>query len=162
LLTENIFSLQFQISTRVTSGHGRTFSRISSKLRLLFDCINYLTVLSSFMLVVWAVGAAVTYMMLPVNWFMETIGFLAVFTEAMLGEFIEFLSTFFFATNKRILVAPGLPQFLRNYKNKSTHGMSFLMVIMWTIGDFYKTTYFILRSAPMQFWICGMLQVGNR
>jgi hypothetical protein len=38
--------------------------------------------------------------------------------------------------------------------------MSFLMVIMWTIGDVYKTTYFILRSAPMQFWICGMLQVG--
>jgi hypothetical protein len=38
------------------------------------------------MLVVWAVGAAVTYIMLPVNWFMEMIGFLAVFTEAMLGE----------------------------------------------------------------------------
>lgn len=41
------------------------------------------------MLVVWAVGAAVTYIMLPVNWFMETIGFLAVFTEAMLGESIS-------------------------------------------------------------------------
>ncbi|XP_070492536.1 solute carrier family 66 member 2 isoform X2 [Chironomus tepperi] len=91
-----------------------------------------------FMLVVWAVGAAVTYIMLPVNWFMEMIGFLAVFTEAMLGA----------------------PQFLRNYKNKSTHGMSFLMVIMWTIGDVYKTTYFILRSAPIQFWLCGMLQVS--
>lgn len=37
------------------------------------------------MLVVWAVGAAITYLMLPVNWFMEMIGFLAVFTEAMLG-----------------------------------------------------------------------------
>lgn len=42
--------------------------------------------LRSFMLVVWAIGAAVTYIMLPVNWFMETIGFLAVFTEAMLGK----------------------------------------------------------------------------
>lgn len=40
----------------------------------------------SFMLVVWAIGAAVTYIMLPVNCFMETIGFLAVFTEAMLGK----------------------------------------------------------------------------
>lgn len=39
-----------------------------------------------FMLVVWAVGAAVTYLMLSVTWFMETIGFLAVFTEAMLGK----------------------------------------------------------------------------
>lgn len=42
------------------------------------------------MLVVWAVGAAVTYIMLPVNWFMETIGFLAVFTEAMLGKLMTF------------------------------------------------------------------------
>lgn len=42
------------------------------------------------MLVVWAIGAAVTYVMLPVNWFMETMGFLAVFTEAMLGELIAF------------------------------------------------------------------------
>ncbi|XP_052866135.1 solute carrier family 66 member 2 isoform X2 [Anopheles bellator] len=91
-----------------------------------------------FMLVVWAVGAAVTYLLLSVTWFMETIGFLAVFTEAMLG----------------------LPQFARNYKNKSTHGMSICMVIMWTAGDMFKTGYFILRHAPTQFWICGTLQVS--
>uniref|UniRef100_A0A182YPT1 PQ-loop repeat-containing protein 1 n=1 Tax=Anopheles stephensi TaxID=30069 RepID=A0A182YPT1_ANOST len=91
-----------------------------------------------FMLVVWAVGAAITYLMLSVTWFMETIGFLAVFTEAMLG----------------------LPQFVRNYKNKSTHGMSICMVIMWTAGDMFKTGYFILRHAPTQFWICGTLQVS--
>lgn len=48
---------------------------------------------------------------------------------------------------------------MRNYKNKSTHGMSFAMVIMWTIGDVYKTAYFMLRKAPLQFWLCGMLQV---
>uniref|UniRef100_A0A4Y0BKK2 Solute carrier family 66 member 2 n=1 Tax=Anopheles funestus TaxID=62324 RepID=A0A4Y0BKK2_ANOFN len=91
-----------------------------------------------FMLVVWAVGAVITYVMLSVTWFMETIGFLAVFTEAMLG----------------------LPQFVRNYKNKSTHGMSICMVIMWTAGDMFKTGYFILRHAPTQFWICGTLQVS--
>lgn len=91
-----------------------------------------------FMLVVWVVGAAITYLMLSVTWFMETVGFLAVFTEAMLGA----------------------PQFLRNYKNKSTHGMSICMVIMWTAGDMFKTGYFILRNAPTQFWICGTLQVS--
>ncbi|CAO1349968.1 unnamed protein product [Diamesa hyperborea] len=90
-----------------------------------------------FMLVVWAIGAAVTYVLLPVNWFMETMGFCAVFTEAMLGA----------------------PQFLRNYKNKSTHGMSIYMVIMWTVGDLYKTSYFIARRSPTQFWVCGLLQV---
>ncbi|XP_050086352.1 solute carrier family 66 member 2 isoform X1 [Anopheles aquasalis] len=91
-----------------------------------------------FMLVVWAVGAAVTYLMLSVTWFMETVGFLAVFTEAMLG----------------------LPQFMRNFKNKSTHGMSISMVFMWTAGDLFKTGYFFLRHAPTQFWICGLLQVS--
>ncbi|XP_055636956.1 solute carrier family 66 member 2 isoform X1 [Toxorhynchites rutilus septentrionalis] len=91
-----------------------------------------------FMLVVWVVGAAITYLMLSVTWFMETIGFLAVFTEAMLGA----------------------PQFVRNYKNKSTHGMSICMVVMWTAGDMFKTGYFILRHAPTQFWICGTLQVS--
>jgi len=38
------------------------------------------------MLVLWAVGAAITYLMLSVHWFMESMGFVAVFTEAMLGE----------------------------------------------------------------------------
>lgn len=40
-----------------------------------------------FMLVVWAIGAAVTYLMLPTVWFMEIMGFLAVFIEAMLGKY---------------------------------------------------------------------------
>lgn len=38
-----------------------------------------------FMLVFWAAGAAITYLLLNIEWFMETVGFLAVFTEAMLG-----------------------------------------------------------------------------
>lgn len=34
------------------------------------------------------------------------------------------------------------------------------MVIMWTSGDIFKTTYFIIKSAPVQFWLCGILQVS--
>ncbi|XP_052230126.1 solute carrier family 66 member 2-like isoform X2 [Dreissena polymorpha] len=72
------------------------------------------------------------------NWvFIETIGFLAVFAEAMLGA----------------------PQFYRNFQNKSTQGMSKKMVGMWTCGDVFKTCYFVIREAPAQFWICGSLQV---
>lgn len=70
--------------------------------------------------------------------YVEIIGFLAVFAEAMLGA----------------------PQFYRNFQNKSTQGMSKKMVLMWTFGDVFKTCYFILREAPPQFWICGMLQVS--
>lgn len=55
----------------------------------------------------------------------------------------------------------GAPQFLRNFNNKSTHGMSIHMVIMWTIGDMFKTGYFIFRHAPTQFWVCGTLQVST-
>lgn len=78
-----------------------------------------------------------TYLFLD-NWvFIETLGFCAVFAEAMLGA----------------------PQFYRNFQNKSTQGMSKKMVAMWTCGDVFKTCYFVLRKAPAQFWICGSLQV---
>lgn len=40
-----------------------------------------------FMLAIFFVGAIATYFMLPYDWFMETIGFLATFIEAMLGKF---------------------------------------------------------------------------
>ena len=84
-----------------------------------------------------AVGSFVMYLMLKYDPFVETVGFLAVFTEAMLG----------------------MPQFYRNFTNKSTYGMSLQMVLMWTCGDVFKTTYFYLRKTPPQFVICGMLQV---
>lgn len=33
------------------------------------------------------------------------------------------------------------------------------MVILWTFGDVFKTAYFIIREPPLQFWVCGILQV---
>lgn len=39
-------------------------------------------------------------------------------------------------------------------------GCSVKMVFMWMCGDLYKTAYFVLRKAPMQFWLCGGLQVA--
>ena len=43
----------------------------------------------------------IMYLMIRVDTFVETVGFLAVFTEAMLGT----------------------PQFYRNFSNQSTYGM---------------------------------------
>lgn len=115
------------------------------------------------MLVFWAVGAAVTYVMLPVDWFMQSVGFMAAFTEAMLGMY--YISLFYLIKYNRNLVQLifflGAPQFIRNFQNKSTIGMSIHMVIMWTIGDLFKTCYFILRNSPVQFWFCGILQVSE-
>ena len=33
------------------------------------------------------------------------------------------------------------------------------MVLLWMIGDTFKTAYFVVYQAPVQFWLCGSLQV---
>ncbi|XP_035715667.1 solute carrier family 66 member 2 isoform X2 [Folsomia candida] len=83
-------------------------------------------------------GGMLMYMFANNILFVETVGFLAVFVEACLG----------------------VPQFMKNYKNGSTRGMNLTMVLMWLCGDVFKTTYFVLRAAPVQFTICGCLQIG--
>uniref|UniRef100_A0A3Q3XGR8 Solute carrier family 66 member 2 n=1 Tax=Mola mola TaxID=94237 RepID=A0A3Q3XGR8_MOLML len=95
--------------------------------------VDYLQCVLAFTLV----AAYITYVLLDSVLFVETLGFLAVFTEAMLGT----------------------PQLYCNYQNKSTEGMSIKMVLMWTSGDTFKTIYFLLTQAPVQFWTCGLLQV---
>ncbi|XP_071224172.1 solute carrier family 66 member 2-like isoform X1 [Salvelinus alpinus] len=96
--------------------------------------VDYMQCVVAFTLLV----AYITYLLLDSSLFVETLGFLAVFAEAMLGT----------------------PQLYCNYQNKSTEGMSIKMVMMWTSGDTFKTGYFLLTEAPVQFWTCGLLQVG--
>ncbi|XP_045881093.1 solute carrier family 66 member 2 isoform X3 [Meles meles] len=88
-------------------------------------------------LVFTGVAGYVTYLSIDSALFVETLGFLAVLTEAMLG----------------------VPQLYRNYRHRSTEGMSIKMVLMWTSGDTFKTAYFLLNGAPLQFSVCGLLQV---
>ncbi|XP_054282004.1 solute carrier family 66 member 2-like isoform X2 [Macrosteles quadrilineatus] len=78
-----------------------------------------------------------TFVLRDSKFYIEALGFAALFTEAMLA----------------------VPQLVQNFRNKSTEGMSVLMVVMWLFGDCFKTTYFILRDAPAQFWLCGSLQI---
>lgn len=59
-------------------------------------------------------------------------------------------------------LSKGAPQFLRNFKSKSTQGMSIMMVVLWTVGDIFKTCYYYFRDAPPQFWACGLLQVSSK
>ncbi|XP_076841600.1 solute carrier family 66 member 2 [Brachyhypopomus gauderio] len=81
--------------------------------------------------------AFTTFLFLDWMMFVEGLGSLAVLFEAMLG----------------------LPQLVQNYSNRSTHGMSIKMVILWTAGDIFKTTYFVLNESPAQFWVCGAVQI---
>ncbi|XP_076270308.1 solute carrier family 66 member 2 isoform X2 [Rhynchophorus ferrugineus] len=89
------------------------------------------------MLIFTIVASILMYIFIEYIIFVELVGFMAVFTEALLG----------------------VPQLIKNYRSKSTEGMSLSMVILWTCGDIFKTLYFLLRSAPVQFWICGSMQV---
>ncbi|KOC66675.1 PQ-loop repeat-containing protein 1 [Habropoda laboriosa] len=90
-----------------------------------------------FMLLFTALMGVVTYLLMDVPIFVEIVGLLALLTEAMLG----------------------VPQFVHNFLNKSTSGMSIIMVAMWTLGDVFKTCYFVVKEAPIQFGVCGTLQV---
>ncbi|KAM4572805.1 solute carrier family 66 member 2 [Odontesthes bonariensis] len=83
------------------------------------------------------VCAGVTLLLLDSVVFVETLGSLAVMFEAMLG----------------------VPQLLQNFHNNSTKGMSVKMVLLWTAGDVFKTTYFVLNDSPAQFWVCGSVQI---
>ncbi|GIY16107.1 solute carrier family 66 member 2 [Caerostris extrusa] len=98
------------------------------------DFLSYLEFLATFT----AIMGIFMYFCIETFFVVETIGFLAVFIEAMLGA----------------------PQFYRNLRKKSTLGMSKKMVCLWTLGDVFKTAYYILREAPIQFWLCGILQVA--
>ena len=61
--------------------------------------------------------------------FVQTIGFVALLTEAGLG----------------------LPQLYRNHVNKSTVGMNSIMVLLWLAGDVFKTIYYIVNDeTPIQ------------
>lgn len=33
------------------------------------------------------------------------------------------------------------------------------MVLLWTAGDVFKTSYFVMNQSPTQFWICGSTQI---
>lgn len=81
--------------------------------------------------------AVVTLLLLDSAVFVEALGSLALMFEAMLG----------------------LPQLLQNFNNHSTKGMSVKMVLLWTAGDIFKTTYFVLNASPAQFWVCGSVQI---
>ncbi|XP_078035999.1 solute carrier family 66 member 2 isoform X2 [Augochlora pura] len=106
---------------------------IKTREHVIADFQSYL----EFMLLFAAVIGVLTYLLGNIAIFVETIGLLAVLTEAMLG----------------------IPQFIRNFVNKSTSGMSIMMVTMWTLGDAFKTGYFFVKEAPIQFEVCGVLQV---
>ncbi|XP_061521169.1 solute carrier family 66 member 2 isoform X2 [Phyllopteryx taeniolatus] len=144
LLWQSIIMIATMLAMLNLCTNVRVSAELSTKRRAFLDFdwsyfwswsrfLDYVQCVAAFTLT----AAYVTYVLLDSAVFVETLGFLAVFSEAMLGT----------------------PQLYCNYQNKSTEGMSIKMVLMWTSGDTFKTGYFLLTQAPVQFWTCGMLQV---
>lgn len=53
----------------------------------------------------------------------------------------------------------GIPQIIQNCVNKSTKNLSFYMIAFWLTGDSLKTLYFLQFKSPIQFVICGLIQM---
>ncbi|GLV37797.1 uncharacterized protein CBL_06501 [Carabus blaptoides fortunei] len=115
--------VQVRNKNKIVQARSRVFSELDSKYFWAWtDFQSYVDCM-----VVFAIVCAITmYFMISVNWFIELVGFLAVFTEAMLG----------------------VPQFLRNYKSRSTLGMrenQRAWVASVSIGDVLSITSKVSR-----------------
>lgn len=53
----------------------------------------------------------------------------------------------------------GVPQFYLNFSKKNTQGLAPLLIMMWLFGDFYKLTYYISTSSPIQLIFCSVFQI---
>lgn len=63
---------------------------------------------------------------------------LQVFTIGFFGQILGLLSL-------GLEAIVGIPQAFSNWKNKSVEGVSLAMIVMWFLGDFAKTLYFIVE-----------------
>ena len=77
------------------------------------------------------------YLLISHTIFVETVGYASLLTESCLA----------------------VPQLIKNHTSKSTLGMSKTMVLLWAAGDLFKTSYFIVKKVPLQFIVCGVIQV---
>lgn len=91
-----------------------------------------------FLLLFWAALSTLTLALRSLPVYFELLGFAALLTEAVLG----------------------IPQLLKNLKSGSTEGLSVGMIYGWAVGDVCKTAYFVGKAEPVQFVVCGVVQIA--
>ena len=83
---------------------------------------------------------------------------------------ISYLFIFLFFKNDLIVEITGtlsaliesflpIPQFMNNFKRKSSKGLSMKMILLWFLGDASKLIFFIIKNQPMQFILCAIVQL---
>ncbi|KAG0055559.1 hypothetical protein BGZ83_008170 [Gryganskiella cystojenkinii] len=99
-----------------------------------------------------------------VGWYREHAAYWAVFT-LVLGLSLVIIGNTPFYVGLLGLAALGieatvpLPQAIQNFKTKSTAGFSPAILLMWVIGDSFKTYYYISTHQKYQFIGCGIIQL---
>ncbi|MES1921343.1 PQ-loop repeat-containing protein 1 [Bonamia ostreae] len=53
----------------------------------------------------------------------------------------------------------GLPQLYKNFKNKTTKGLSVVLIFYWVLSDVCKAFYYQMIEVPLQFVIAGGVQI---
>ncbi|KIY66726.1 hypothetical protein CYLTODRAFT_398244 [Cylindrobasidium torrendii FP15055 ss-10] len=53
-----------------------------------------------------------------------------------------------------------IPQLISNFKQRSLYGFRTSTLVGWFGGDGFKTVYFFLQQAPLQFKICSIFQLS--
>ncbi|KAJ8660612.1 hypothetical protein O0I10_003660 [Lichtheimia ornata] len=96
--------------------------------------LDYVNCLLGFTTVV-----GVAYVLLgKLPWFVEALGIISLGIESTLP----------------------LPQCISNFKTRSTAGFSLIVLATWFLGDAFKLFYFIYTNAPLQFDLCGAIQLS--
>eukprot|EP00033_Pygsuia_biforma_P003384 GCRY01003707.1.p1 GENE.GCRY01003707.1~~GCRY01003707.1.p1 ORF type:complete len:224 (+),score=28.60 GCRY01003707.1:155-826(+) len=70
----------------------------------------------------------------------------------------EFLIEFVGLLALGLEAALPVPQLIHIYRTRSTKGLSIALVLIWFGGDFFKTYFFHISEAPLQFVLCGGFQ----
>ncbi|KAM3128680.1 hypothetical protein pb186bvf_019248 [Paramecium bursaria] len=90
-----------------------------------------------FLIVFVIVMSVLTQIFFELPFFWEIVGFASCFIESALG----------------------MPQSIKNHLTKSVAGLSYAMIFSWFFGDAFKTFYYIVKSQPAQFVMCGVIQL---
>ncbi|KAG2218872.1 hypothetical protein INT45_003939 [Circinella minor] len=103
---------------------------------------------------IWSWGHYLDY----VNFLLGFTTFIAVL-YLLLGGYSTFVETLGFLSLGIESTLP-VPQCLSNFRRKSTHGFSLLVLGSWFFGDSFKLFYFIHTQSPLQFIVCGAIQLS--
>ncbi|CAG8495289.1 1955_t:CDS:2 [Paraglomus brasilianum] len=101
------------------------------------------------------------------NWYRyrSYLVFLSILT-GILGVFSLTLGRYHWAIATLGYLALGIestvpmPQAWENFRRQSVEGFSPLILLMWFFGDTFKTFYFLYTASPLQFILCGIVQLS--